>query len=95
MGGRHHDRSAEHARYLAFKHEGVAIRNAQGVPNAWVGKRLGGDQVDYRDESLETRKQFESELTKHGLTMKMQSAYAAELEGTGGKSLAPEEKEHA
>ena len=27
------------ARYLAFKHEGVAIRNAQGVPKAWISKR--------------------------------------------------------
>ena len=56
---------------------------------------LGGDQVDYRDENPETRVQFEGELAKHGLTTKMQAAYAAELEGTGGKSLAAEEKEHA
>ena len=26
------------ARYLAFKHEGVAIRNAQGVPKAWISR---------------------------------------------------------
>ena len=26
------------ARYLAFKHEGVAIRNAQGVPKAWISQ---------------------------------------------------------
>jgi hypothetical protein len=39
--------------------------------------------------------QFENELAKHGLTTKMQTAYAAELEGSGGKSLAAEEKEHA
>ena len=31
------------ARYLAFKHEGVAIRNAQGVPKAWISRRVGGD----------------------------------------------------
>ena len=47
------------ARYLAFKHEGVAIRNAQGVPKAWISKRLGGDQIDYSDENPETRKEFE------------------------------------
>ena len=39
------------ARYLAFKHEGVAIRNAQGVPKAWISRRVGGDQIDYADES--------------------------------------------
>src|SRR6266567_4299844 len=37
------------ARYLAFKHEGVAIRNTQGVPKAWISRRLGGDQIDYAD----------------------------------------------
>jgi len=47
LGGRQLDRAAEHvaapafqhrhqpARYLAFKHEVVSIRNAQGVPKAW------------------------------------------------------------
>ena len=40
-------------------------------------------------------KDFEKELAKHGLSSKMDKAYEAELEGTGGKSLATEEKEHA
>ena len=66
------------ARYLAFKHEGVAIRNAQGVPKAWISKRHGGDQIDYPDENPETRKQFAQELAKHGLTSQMDKAYAAE-----------------
>ena len=43
------------ARYLAFKHEGVAIRNAQGVPKAWISRRVGGDQIDYLDEKPEIR----------------------------------------
>ena len=43
------------ARYLAFKAEGVAIRNAQGVPKAWISRRLGGDQIDYADESPRVR----------------------------------------
>ena len=38
------------ARYLAFKHEVVSIRNAQGVPKAWISRRIGGDQIDYADE---------------------------------------------
>jgi oxalate decarboxylase/phosphoglucose isomerase-like protein (cupin superfamily) len=66
------------ARYLAFKHEGVAIRNAQGVPKAWISKRAGGDQIDYADERPEIRKGFAAELARHGLTPKMDAAYAAE-----------------
>ena len=46
------------ARYLAFKAEGVAIRNAQGVPKAWISRRLGGDQIDYADESPRIRQWF-------------------------------------
>jgi oxalate decarboxylase/phosphoglucose isomerase-like protein (cupin superfamily) len=83
------------ARYLAFKHEGVAIRNGQGVPKAWISKRLGGDQIDYADENPETRKQFEQELAKQGLSSKMDTAYTAELEGLPAKTTATEEKEHA
>src|SRR5258708_38636944 len=41
------------ARYLAFKHEGVSIRNAQGVPKARISRRIGGGQIDYAGETLE------------------------------------------
>src|SRR6202008_3969961 len=78
------------SRYLAFKHEGVAIRNAQGVPKAWISKRAGGDQVDYRAGNPETRKQFPQELAKRGLKPQMDKAYAAENEGGGGKPAAAE-----
>ena len=37
------------ARYLAFKLG--SQRNAQGVMTCWISKRLGGDQLDYADES--------------------------------------------
>jgi hypothetical protein len=67
------------ARYLAFKYEGVAIRNAQGVPKAWISSRIGGDQIDYADESEEIRSTFAGELSKYGLTSKMEEAYKAEL----------------
>jgi hypothetical protein len=67
------------ARYLAFKHEGVAIRNVQGVPKAWISKRLGGDQIDYADESPAVRNWFSEALAKHGLKPRMEQAYAAEL----------------
>ena len=67
------------ARYLAFKAEGVAIRNAQGVPKAWISRRLGGDQIDYADESPRIRQWFTDALTRRGLTSRMDDAYAAEL----------------
>ncbi|HEV7983045.1 MAG TPA: hypothetical protein VGP86_09140, partial [Xanthobacteraceae bacterium] len=67
------------ARYLAFKHEVVSIRNAQGVPKAWISRRVGGDQIDYADETPEIRRTFAEALSKHGLTPKMDGAYEAEL----------------
>jgi len=67
------------ARYLAFKHEGVAIRNTQGVPRAWISRRLGGDQIDYADEMPMIRKMFAEDLAKHGLSPRMDQAYAQEL----------------
>ncbi len=67
------------ARYLAFKAEGVAIRNAQGVPKAWISKRLGGDQIDYADESPRVKEWFTSALAAHGIESRMEEAYKAEL----------------
>jgi len=66
------------ARCLAFKAEGVAIRNAQGVPKAWISQRLGGNQIDYADERPEIRKWFSDALAKHKLQPNMEKAYAAE-----------------
>jgi oxalate decarboxylase/phosphoglucose isomerase-like protein (cupin superfamily) len=68
------------ARYLAFKHEVVSIRNAQGVPKAWISRRIGGDQIDYADEKEVVRDLFVKELAKNGLTPRMDEAYAQELE---------------
>ncbi len=68
LAGRHADRAAEQmfhqhfntgptpARYLAFKHEVALIRNPQGVPTAWISRRVGGDQIDYADERPDIRK---------------------------------------
>jgi oxalate decarboxylase/phosphoglucose isomerase-like protein (cupin superfamily) len=67
------------ARYLAFKHEVVSIRNAQGVPKAWISRRLGGDQIDYADEDQTIRKTFADALKKRGLKPNMDEAYQAEL----------------
>lgn len=78
------------SRYLAFKYEGVAVRNAQGVPKAWISTRIGGDQIDYVDERPEIRAQFADALAKHGLSSKMQTAYEAELPDLPPKSVAAE-----
>ncbi|GAB7388838.1 hypothetical protein BSNK01_26760 [Bacillaceae bacterium] len=67
------------ARYLAFKYEGTSIRNEQGVPKAWISRRIGGDQIDYADEDPRIREMFREELAKIGLEPKMDEAYAAEL----------------
>jgi len=66
------------ARYLAFKHEGVAIRNAQGVPKAWISRRVGGDQIDYADEPPQVRRWFADALAKNNLKSRMDEAYQAE-----------------
>ena len=67
------------ARYLAFKAEGVSIRNAQGVPKAWISRRVGGDQVDYADEAPFIRETFAAALTKVGLQPRMDEAYQNEV----------------
>jgi len=67
------------ARYLAFKAEGVSIRNAQGVPKAWISRRVGGDQIDYADESPLVRETFADSLAKVNLQPRMEDAYRAEL----------------
>ena len=66
------------ARYLAFKHEVVSIRNAQGVPKAWISQRVGGDQIDYADEQPVVRTLFAEALAKNGLESKMDTYYEAE-----------------
>ena len=46
---------------------------------AWISQRIGGDQIDYADEKPEIRAMFADALAKHGMTPKMDDAYAAEL----------------
>jgi hypothetical protein len=36
----------------------VSIRNGQGVPKAWISRRIRGDQIDYADERPEVRTMF-------------------------------------
>ena len=67
------------ARYLAFKYAGGSARNEQGVPLAWISKRLGGAQMDYADEAPVIRATFAAELQKRGLQPEMEPVYQAEL----------------
>ncbi|HZQ61668.1 MAG TPA: ethanolamine ammonia lyase-activating protein [Casimicrobiaceae bacterium] len=75
----HFNTGSTPARYLAFKHEVVSIRNAQGVPKAWISRRIGGDQIDYADEPPIVRTLFEEALATKGLKPRMEEAYQAEL----------------
>ncbi len=68
------------ARYLAFKYEGVAIRNSQGVPKAWISRRIGGHQIDYADERGEIRTMFADALAKIGIESQMTEHYDLEKE---------------
>ena len=75
----HFNTSADPARYLAFKHETVSLRNAQGVPKAWISRRIGGDQIDYADERPEIRDMFAKSLAQADIAPRMDDAYQAEL----------------
>jgi len=75
----HFNTGSTPARYLAFKHEATSIRNVQGVPKAWISRRLGGDQIDYADEKPSIRASFAEALAKHGMNPRMEEAYNAEL----------------
>jgi oxalate decarboxylase/phosphoglucose isomerase-like protein (cupin superfamily) len=79
------------ARYLAFKHEGVALRNVQGVPKAWISRRAGGDQIDYADERAAVRVMFADALARSGLEPRMAAAYEAEREAEAPPSAAGED----
>ena len=109
VGGRHHDRAAQHVAAPALQHRHrrrraispsstrasrSATRRACRRPGSASGR--AATRSTTRDENPETRKQFAQELAKHGLTSQMDKAYAAELEGAApARSLAAEEKEHA
>ncbi len=85
----HFNTGTEPARYLAFKHEVVSVRNAQGVPKAWISQRIGGDQIDYADESPYVRHTFREALAKHGMEPQMDAAYEAELSTLPAKPQEP------
>lgn len=75
----HFNTGSKPARYLAFKHEVVSIRNAQGVPKSWISERIGGSQIDYADESPVVRDLFAKALAADGRKPEMASVYETEL----------------
>ncbi len=75
----HFNTGSTPARYLALKYEGTAIRDARGIPKAWISMREGGDQIDYADENPKVREMFEEELAKNGVETRMKEEYENEL----------------
>ena len=75
----HFNSGSTPARYLAFKHEVALIRNSQGVPTAWISRRVGGEQIDYADETPEIRHMFSDALAQHGMKPRMDEAYQTEI----------------
>jgi hypothetical protein len=68
----------------------VAIRNVQGVPKAWISRRIGGDQIDYADEDPGVRTMFAEALARHGMEPRMSNAYEAELAELPPKEYGPD-----
>ena len=66
----------------------TAVRNAQGVPKSWISARIGGDQIDYADESEAVRSRFTEALSEHNLEHDMDQFYDAEIPDLPPKSAA-------
>ena len=75
----HFNTGREPARYLAFRTTNSA-RNAQGIMKCFYSRRMGGDQLDYADETPQMRQMFIDSLAANGLEPRMQKAYDLELE---------------
>ena len=58
------------------------------MPLSWISRRLGGNQIDYADESTAVRKMFHDELAKHGVSSKMEPVYEAEVPNLPPKAAA-------
>src|SRR5215475_205789 len=62
----HFNTGASPSRYLAFRHSG-SPRNSQGVLLCFISRRIGGDQLDYADESQAVRRMFADALARNGM----------------------------
>jgi oxalate decarboxylase/phosphoglucose isomerase-like protein (cupin superfamily) len=68
------------ARYLALKPFGLSQRTKDGVSKGWISKRIGGNQIDYADETDAVRRTFEEALKQSGAVNRMDPIYEKELE---------------
>jgi hypothetical protein len=46
---------------------------------SWISRRMGGNQIDYADETPLVRQMFADALARHALKPRMDEAYQAEL----------------
>ena len=70
------------SRYLAFKHEGVAIRNAQGVPKAWISAASAAIRSTTSTRQPEIRRIFAAALAKHDIAPRMDAGLRQGAERT-------------
>ena len=74
------------------------IRNAQGVPKAWISRRIGGDQIDYADEKPDDPQACSPRSSPStASTPRMDQAYAQELpdlrrRSPSRRSVAPDQR---
>jgi hypothetical protein len=54
---------------------------------------VGGDQIDYADESPQIRDTFAQALARHGMTPRMDEVYRAEVADLPPKAVASEAAE--
>lgn len=65
------------ARYLALKHDNSNDAAAGGeLPRSSISGRLGGDQIDYRDEDPQVRDLFLAELARNAVRHRMDRSWA-------------------
>ncbi|MFD3524255.1 ethanolamine ammonia lyase-activating protein [Streptomyces sp. NPDC058653] len=72
----HFNTGATPARYLALRHLNARRDPATGLPMSSISTRLGGDQIDYRDESPLVRETYLDECAKNGVASRMEEFYA-------------------
>lgn len=80
------------ARYLALKPFGLSQRTKNGVSKGWISRRIGGNQIDYADESSAVRGTFEEALRRSGADNRMEPIYQKELETLPAKQKTEPEK---
>ena len=52
----------------------------------FISRRLGGDQLDYADETPQVREMFAEALARNGMTPRMEESYRKEMETLAPKA---------